>query len=153
MLLIITGIILLISEAFIPLFGILGLTGLALVITGSLLSFNESLIHYGWGTLFGVSVLIALLIGGGTLTALKAYRKKTQTGHEGLIGKQARVLDWGGKQGRVFVDGENWHAVSRTSLTLERDDMVDIIAMESLTLTVAKLVPPPNPAPQKKKDI
>lgn len=135
-LLIAAGIALLIGEAFIPLFGLIGLSGLALIITGILISFNESFIDYGWHTLFGVSFAIAALIGGGGFFAFKHYRKQTQTGREGLIGAPARVIDWSGKQGRVMVDGESWHAESPKKLDLQKDDMVDILSVEGLSLIV-----------------
>lgn len=133
---VLVGIILILSELFIPMFGFMGLLGLALVIMGSSLAYDPSLTEYGIAMIFACSLALALVIGGGGYVAWKAYRKKTETGKEGMIGDSARVLDWNDKQGRVFVDGENWHAQSEKSLDLKEDDTVRILEMKDLTLIV-----------------
>lgn len=137
-LLILGGVGLLITEAFIPLFGLIGLMGLALVITGTILAFNDTLLDHGFGTIFGISFILAALIGGAAYYIFKTYRQKTQTGREGLIGSTARVIDWSGKQGRVKVDGESWHAISNSTFSLSEDDIVTVIAVEGLSLNITK---------------
>ena len=137
MLFIVGGIILILSEIFIPLFGMFALIGLGLVIAGTALTFDPTLAEYGMAMILGVSLMLALIIGGGGFLGIKAYRKKTQTGKEGLIGDDAVVVDWNGKQGRVFIDGESWHAESKETHDFKKDDVVRIVALNDLTLTIA----------------
>lgn len=48
--------------------------------------------------------------------AIKAYRKKPTTGQEGLIGQTGVVKSRIDPQGKVFIHGEYWDAIS--------DDMI-----------------------------
>ncbi|NCT40732.1 MAG: hypothetical protein GW778_03605 [Alphaproteobacteria bacterium] len=136
LLLLIVGAILILSEIFIPMFGLVGLIGLALVIMGSAVSFDPALVEYGLAMIFAVSMMLALIIGAGLWVGIKAYRKRTQTGKEGMIGDTARVISWNDTQGRVFIDGENWHAQSAKPLTLAKDEIVRVIEMKDLTLMI-----------------
>jgi len=136
MLFIIVGIILIASELFIPMFGFFGLLGLALIFAGTSLAYDPSLADYGMAMILACAMALALVVGGGGLVAWKAYRKKTETGKEGLIGDTARVIDWNDRQGRVFVDGENWHAESAAPHDFQKDDVVRIIEMNDLTLFI-----------------
>lgn len=136
MLYILVGIILILSEVFIPLFGMFALIGLGLVIAGTALSYDPSLAEYGMAMILATSLALSLVIGGGVFAAFKAYRKQTQTGKEGLIGDDAVIVDWDGKQGRVFIDGESWHAASDHPRNFTKDDIVRVVAMTDLTLTI-----------------
>ncbi len=136
MLLILVGIILIISEFMIPLFGFFALVGLALIIAGTSLEFDPSLAEYGMAMIMAVSLSLSLIMGGGGIMAFKAHRRKTQTGKEGLIGDKAIILDWTGDQGRVSIDGEHWHAEAKKEYDFEKDDLVRVVEMRDLTLIV-----------------
>lgn len=136
MLFIIVGLLLIVSELLVPLFGFFGLAGLTLVIMGSSLSYNPELAEYGMAMIFASSLLAALLIGGGLIMAWKAYRSRTQTGKEGMIGDEARVIDWSGQQGRVFIDGETWHAEAAKEYDFAKDDIAVIRELRDLTLII-----------------
>jgi membrane-bound serine protease (ClpP class) len=43
-------------------------------------------------------------------------KRKSAYGPSGMIGKKCRVKQWGGINGKVWVDGELWNAKSQTSL-------------------------------------
>ena len=136
MIYILVGIVLILSEIFIPLFGMFALIGLGLVIAGTALSFDPSLAEYGMAMILAISLTLSLIIGGGGFMAVKAYRKKTETGKDGMIGDDASIVDWDGKQGRVFIDGESWHAESAKAYDFTKDDIVRVVRVQDLTLFI-----------------
>jgi len=133
---IIVGILLVLSEILIPAFGILSLAGLTLVIAGSAITYDPTLIEYGWAMIGATSFGFAAVILGGLYVAMKAYNKRTDTGKEGLIGDEAVIESWSKNSGRVFIDGESWTAQSERDLKLKKDDVVCVTAIKDLTLII-----------------
>lgn len=69
------------------------------------------------------------------LIAARAGRgRSSSTGPEGLIGRAVEVRRWSGAEGTVLVNGELWHAESRTPLSA--GDTAIILEVDSLTLLV-----------------
>ena len=66
---------------------------------------------------------------------LKDRKKMSVCGATGMLGKVGEVKDWQGTEGKVFVNGELWRAVSDDPL-LPRDKVI-IKELEGLTLKVA----------------
>ena len=132
----IVGIILIFSELLIPAFGFFALIGLALIFAGTSLAYDPTLAEYGMAMILAVSLALSLIVGGGSWYAWKAYRKKTETGKEGLIGDEARIVDWDGAQGRVFIDGESWHAQTDKACDFAKGDLVRVIKVHDLTLII-----------------
>ena len=66
-----------------------------------------------------------------------SFRKKRplESGGEGLIGKDAEVLEWQGKSGMVRIKGEYWQAFGRESLTVGKMVRVDNIRGLKLSVT------------------
>ena len=122
-------------EIFIPGF-IMGSIGL-----GCLLAMLGALIH------LPLWFCIILFIGGffvgiAMLKPLLKRMEKTsniKTNAEGLIGKIGKVsekIDLVAGTGRVHVDGDDWKAISAESQTIEIGAIVEIIALESIVVTV-----------------
>ena len=120
LLLIFLGVGLLISEAFVTSYGILGLGGVSAFVIGSLflidtsktdLAVNRDII-YG-----GAAALTLFILGIGFIVA-RERRKRPMTGVEGLIGEVGEVREpiAPGKPGKVFVHGEIWRATSPDAL-------------------------------------
>ncbi len=61
-------------------------------------------------------------------------RKKSACGTEGMLGKVVEVKQWEKNEGRVFVNGELWSAVSDAPLT--KGDKAIIERVDGLTLKV-----------------
>ncbi len=61
-------------------------------------------------------------------------RRRSSCGAEGMLGKVGEVKQWEKNEGRVFVNGELWGAVSDTPLT--KGDKAIIERVEGLTLKV-----------------
>lgn len=112
-LLMLIAFLLFVADVFVPSLGALTVTGLALLVVGSYLLFDESqgpavsrpLI---WAVAVALVALFAV-IGGFALTVL---RRKPATGREGLIGVVGTVRQPLDPDGIVFVSGELWQATA-----------------------------------------
>lgn len=112
-LLILVAFLLLFADLFVPSLGLLTLGGLALMVMGSYLLFDEAqgvmvsrpLI---WALVIALVVLFAV-IGG---FALSVLRRKPTTGREGLIGRVGAVRQELDPDGVIFVNGELWQATA-----------------------------------------
>ena len=134
--LLLLGLALMLAEGFAPSFGILGIGGaIAFVLGASLLVDTEA-------PGFAVSLPLAAGIAAATLgfsvlvvrLALRARRQRGVSGAEGLVGASARVLDWSGSAGHVFVAGERWAA--RGASGLLPGQTVQVQTVQGLTLVV-----------------
>jgi membrane-bound serine protease (ClpP class) len=82
-------------------------------------------------------VLISSLLFIVTFTvAVRVHREKADTGKEGLIGKQAKVISDLDHNGQVFVRGEYWNA--RSTESVQKGDNVVVVSVDGLTLIVKK---------------
>ncbi len=134
--LIILGMILLVAEAFLPSFGILGFGRVIAFVIGSIMLIDTEVPGFGVSPYFMGAV--ALLAGGATLLiATKMYRLRQQpvrTGSDEMVGSPGKVLDWSGDRGEIRVQGEVWQA--RAQAPLEPGRAVRVTAMEGMTLVV-----------------
>jgi membrane-bound serine protease (ClpP class) len=134
--LILLGIVLMVAEAFAPSFGVLGIGGaIAFVLGAAMLIDTEApgfaiswpVISAIAATSLGFSLLVVRM-------ALTSHRRGVVSGREQMIGMPARVQDWSGTSGHVFVQGERWRAVS--GAPVEAGQTVRITGMNGLTLQV-----------------
>jgi membrane-bound serine protease (ClpP class) len=65
---------------------------------------------------------------------IKDRKKKSVCGESGMLGKVGEVKQWQKNEGKVFVNGELWQAVSEVHLL--PGDRVIIQNVEGLTLEV-----------------
>lgn len=92
---------------------------------------------------FAVFTLIAFILIRPVI--LKFFFKKSKdyrTNTAALIGRQVIVretIDNAANTGRVAVDGEEWKAINESNEIIEKGTMVEIIAQNSLILTVKKI--------------
>ena len=137
--LLVIGLVLMAVEAHIPSFGALGATGILAFIAGALIMYDPdtgSVLGLDPGIFAGVAIFGVIFIALIALVTTRAYRKKIETGAEGLIGSSAEVVEWSGRSGRIHVQGEIWKAESDTDLDLKKDDKVIVTKLRDLTLTV-----------------
>ena len=140
----VTGIVLIglavalfVTDAFATTHGVLTAGGIVSFFLGSLMLFSNA------GPGFGLS--LRWIIPATVLTAaffifvvgkgIRAQFKPVQSGAETMIGRTVNALsriDTSG--GRVFIEGENWNAVSLTPV--EAGQPVEITGIEGLTLKV-----------------
>ncbi|HUA35263.1 MAG TPA: nodulation protein NfeD [Candidatus Binataceae bacterium] len=116
LLLIFLGVGLLIAEAWVTSYGILGLGGVTAFVFGSLFLIDTSKtdLQVNRGMIFGAAVALSIIIIGLGYVVARERRRKAQTGVEGLIGEVGEVREpiGPGKPGKVFVHGEIWRASS-----------------------------------------
>lgn len=112
-LLILVAFLLFFADIFLPSLGLLTLTGLALLVAGSYVLFDEAQGVFVsrpliWAIAVGL-VGVFVVIGG---FALSVWRRKPATGREGLIGSVGAVRQALDPDGIVFVYGELWQATA-----------------------------------------
>lgn len=125
--------------------GVLGVGGVVAMVMGGLLLVDgpipEMRVHL-W-----TALAVSLPFGGITVflmtLALKAYKQKAVTGEEGLVGEIGVARTPLQPEGKVFVHGELWDAVS--SANVAAGDHVQVRSLDGLLLKVDP-VSPPQPA-------
>jgi membrane-bound ClpP family serine protease len=140
--LVLTGAGLMVAEAHLPTYGLLGVAGLVSLVVGGAIAVDAS----GGGTaLVLVFTLVLLLIAGLALAtvvrgAAAVARKRSRTGVEALVGHVGVVRHELEPVGQVFVDGALWRA--RPSWNeddrLCEGDPVVVERVQGLTLSVRR---------------
>ena len=97
-------------------------------------------------TALGVSIPLGFITAFLMTIALKARRNKIVTGAQGLVGETGITRTALSPQGKVFVHGELWDAVSSSEISTGQ--VVVVRRVEGLLLQVEPLpaVQPPRPA-------
>jgi len=131
------ALMLFIFDVYAPTHGVLTAGGIISFLIGSLMLFNRAdpLFRLSLSYIIPATLVTALffvfLIGKG----LRAQLLPIKAGAETLIGKTVTALTAiDSRGGRIFVEGEHWNAVSDTSI--EKDEVVKIVAVQGLTLKV-----------------
>lgn len=144
--LIVVGIIMIAAEAFVPSFGALGLGGIAAFVFGSIMMFDSGIPGYDISIAF-VLVFAAVMGGAILLTAtylLRLRQRGAVSGRGSIVGGIGTALDDFTGNGRVWLEGEAWQAVS--SGPVVKNQQVLVRRMDGLTLYVDPL-PQQNPTP------
>ena len=132
------GLCLLVAEAFLPSFGILGISGVVSLGLGSLLLFNVqgsdlavdgSIVLAAVGTLSAFVLVVTFLV-------VRSQRRKATLGYGGLIGEVGEVRERLDLRGKVFVHGEVWNAEGAERL--EAGDRVEVVGYDGMKLKVKR---------------
>lgn len=134
------GVLLLISEMFIPSFGVLGIGGLVALVLGSLLLFEtpDSTLAVDRGIIAGVAATVGsfmLIVG---WLVMRAQIRPAVTGAEGMLGEIGEVRRAADANGRVkvFVHGEYWDAVSEQPVDVGVP--VEVVGVDGLQIRVRR---------------
>ena len=140
--LVLTGAGLMVAEAHLPTYGLLGVAGLVSLVVGGAIAVDAS----GGGTaLVLVFTLVLLLVAGLALAAVvrgaaAVARRRSRTGVEALVGHVGVVRHELEPVGQVFVDGGLWRA--RPSWNeddrLREGDQIVVERVQGLTLSVRR---------------
>jgi membrane-bound serine protease (ClpP class) len=137
--LIIVGIGMIVAEAFVPSFGALGLGGIAAFIFGAIMMFDSGIPGYDISIAFVVG--FALMTGSAMLLTvtylLKLQRRGAVSGSGSIVGGTATAMQDFTGNGKVWLEGESWQAVS--SAPVVKGQQVVVRAMEGLILHVEPL--------------
>jgi membrane-bound serine protease (ClpP class) len=134
--LVLLGVALLVAEAFLPTFGVLGVGGLIAFVLGSLFLFDadRSGVEVARGLIWGAAAALALVaMVVGTLV-LRAQRLRPAGGREGMIGSAGVARERLDPDGMVLVRGEYWTASSE--VPVEAGDAIEVVAIDGLRLRV-----------------
>ena len=138
LLLLLLGIGLLIAEAFLPTFGVLGVGGLIAFVLGSLFLFDapesDLIVDRSIIATLGVGAA-AVMLAVGTL-AVRTFGQRSVSGVEGLIGARGEVCVRIAPRGKVKIQGEYWNAESEESL--EVGQKVRVVRVQDLVLHVRR---------------
>lgn len=145
LLLVLASIAFMIAELFLPSFGILGIGGFIGFVVGSLLLVDPSRelgFAISWWTVIPGSLVVLAAMALGSWLIVRHQRSRVRSGSEGLIGQQAEALtDFGPdaaavSQGQVRLQGEIWKAEEVEGRLVKKGDLLQIKAIEGLTLKV-----------------
>ena len=133
------GIVLIIAEAMVPSFGILGFGGIVAFLMGGLMLFDtdSGAFQIGWPVLGATVFVMAIVIIVTIRLALKMRKQGVTTGIDVLIGREGEVLIDFKKKGQVRIGGEIWAA--RSTVDVKQGDSVRVLAVDGLMLEVEKI--------------
>jgi len=134
--LVILGVALMVSEAFLPSFGALGLGGIVAFVIGSVMLIDTDLPGYGisWALIVPIAVTTAVFTFIVASMALRALKRPVVTGAEELLGAEGEVLDDMKNEGWARVHSELWRV--RSILPLAHGTKVRVTARHDLILEV-----------------
>lgn len=131
------AIALFIADVFTPTHGVLTVGGIIAFLLGALMLFNRaepgfqlSFAYIIPGTLI-TAAFFAFVVGAG----LRAQLIPVKVGRETMVGQTVKALaPIDARNGRVFIEGEIWNAVS--DVPVETGQSVEVVGVEGLTLKV-----------------
>jgi membrane-bound serine protease (ClpP class) len=140
LLLIILGTVMFVLEIKVQSYGALAMGGIVSIFLGSIMLIRSPIpelrpsLKYIVPVVLGVSLVFIFLV----YLVVKAHTKKTLTGKEGMVGEIGRALTSFDNEGKVFVHGEIWQAVSDEPFS--QGDRIKVIEVkDNLTLKVKKI--------------
>jgi membrane-bound serine protease (ClpP class) len=138
-LLIIFALVLFIAEIKIVSHGMLAVGGVVSMVFGSLLLFEspEPYLRLSWGVIVTTVLAVTLFFLVAVTKVVQAHRRRPVTGIEGLVGECGTADSDLAPEGKVFVRGEYWDAVS--SERVAKGEKVVVVAVEGMRLGVRKL--------------
>ncbi|WP_149193250.1 NfeD family protein [Luteimonas suaedae] len=136
--LIVLGVALMTAELAVPSFGALGIGGLAALMVGSVILFEDA---PGFGVpgrlIASIGVTSGLAFMGVLWLAVRARRRPVVSGREELVGHEAVAADDFSGRGRVRIRGELWQADAAGPV--RAGQRVRVLAIDGLVLRVAPL--------------
>ncbi len=144
--LLILGLALLVSELFVPSFGVLGVGGIVAFVLGSLLLFDtpESNLTLDPNIVYAAAATLGTFTMWVSFLVVRSQRQRSRLGREGMIGEigEVRQRIGGGHGGKVFVHGEYWNAVSDEAI--EVGERAEVVSVNGMRLTVRPVAAAPN---------
>jgi membrane-bound serine protease (ClpP class) len=137
--LIVLGLAFIVSEAFLPSFGALGIGGTIALIIGTVMLIEPE----ARGSTTSIAFVAALALTSAVVVftivtmAVRARKREVVSGRELMVGATGVVLEDLQKEGWARVQGESWRVVSATPLA--RGQKVRVTGIEGLTLSVEAL--------------
>ncbi len=137
--LIILGMAFIVSEAFAPTFGALGVGGTIAFILGSILLINSDSQGYqiAWSAIWAMAVINILILFALLTMIIRARKRKPKHGIGTLLGAEGRALGPIDIVGQAVIRGEIWSV--RAKKPIAADKRIKVIAAEGLELEVEEI--------------
>jgi membrane-bound serine protease (ClpP class) len=138
--LLIAALAMFVLEAKLTSHGILGVGGAVALVLGAVMLIDSPApeLRIRWATAIAAAIPFAAITMLLLSLVLRSRRAKVETGVEGMIGEVGAAITSLAPEGKVFVHGEYWDAVSSTPAPAGA--RVRVVAIERLKLTVEPLV-------------
>lgn len=139
LLLIVLALVLFILEIKIISHGVLTIGGIISMVIGSLMLFDSPapFLRISLSLVLPAVLVTALFFTATFRLAYQAFRRKTSTGGEGLIGQEGKALtDITKDSGTVALHGEVWSASSDDEI--KKGDRIEVISLSGLQIKVKK---------------
>ncbi len=129
-LLILLALGLLLAEAFIPSFGILGVGGIVAFVLGSLFLFDttDPTAEVDRAIIVAAVLTVSSFVLAVGYLVVRAQRGRVRTASEGLVGEFGVVRERLENEGKIFVHGEYWTAVS--DCPVDVGERVEVLGLE-----------------------
>ena len=133
------GVALLIGEAFLPSFGILGIGGIISLALGSLLLFDTPTSDFAVdrSIVFTAVATLGIFVFAISYLVVRSQTAAPTLGMEGLIGKIGEARSKLSPNGKVFVHGEYWNAQGDGEI--DPGDRVKVVGYDGMRLKVIRL--------------
>ena len=140
MLLIVLAFIFFILEIYVVSYGLLTLAGVASLFFGATMLFRggEEGMSIHWTVLIPTVILVSLFFAGIGYLVLRTHLRRSLTGEAGMVGERGTAYTPLQPEGRVFVHGEYWQAVSEEPVN--QGETVEVVAVENLKLRVRRVL-------------
>jgi membrane-bound serine protease (ClpP class) len=134
--LVLLGIGLMVAEAHIGSFGVIGIGGIVAFVIGAIMMFPSGTPGFALSlsVVAAATVITAALFLLVLTMLLRSRRRPVVTGKEGLLGAEGETVAWDGAEGRVRVHGEIWRA--RAQQPLQAGERIRVVEREGLVLVV-----------------
>ncbi|MGC2340816.1 MAG: nodulation protein NfeD [Methyloceanibacter sp.] len=134
--LVLLGIGLMVAEAHIGAFGVIGVGGIIAFVIGAIMMFPSGTPGFELSPMVVAATVIVtaslfLLV---LAMLLRSRKRLVVTGKEALLGAEGEAVAWMGRDGRVRIRGEIWRA--RASKPLKRGTRVKVVDRDGLVLIV-----------------
>jgi membrane-bound serine protease (ClpP class) len=134
--LVLLGVGLMVAEAHIGAFGVIGIGGIVAFVIGAIMMFPSG----APGFQLSPTVIAATVVATASLfllalsMLLRSRRRLVITGKEALLGAEGEAVAWQGEDRRVRINGEIWRA--RAATPLQAGSRVRVIGRDGLVLIV-----------------
>lgn len=137
--LILLGVALLVGEAFIPSFGVLGIGGVISLALGSFLLFDtqNSGVGVDRSIIFAAVATLSTFVLAISFLVYRSQKSKPTLGLEGMVGEIGDVRAKLNPAGKVFVHGEHWNAEAEGEIDV--GEKVEVVGYQGLNLKVRRL--------------
>jgi membrane-bound serine protease (ClpP class) len=145
-LLILLAIVMFILEIKVVSYGMLTVGGVVALVIGSIMLIDGPIpeMRVPLQFVIPVSIVVAGLISLVIWLAARAHQARVDTGREGLVGTVGVVSNELAPEGKVFIHGEIWDAVSNAG-PVPKDAKVRVVRVDDLKLTVEPVGAEPTP--------